>query len=200
MSQASSKNTPAEASGWVALGAFAQPHGVSGRIKVKSFTDPLDDFANHTPLTDESGTTYKLKITGHTQGMAIVSVEGITDRNQAELLRGKKIGVARSTLPELENPGSYYIDDLIGMAVIDESGAAFGTVINVVNYGASDILEIRRPDRRHQKTADAGSPRRRQHRRPIAVELGGVQMAVGVDQHGARRGVTYPSRPACAWP
>ena len=74
------------------------------------------------------------------------------------------------------------------------------TAIRVRGAQRCHGLEIRRPDRRHQKTADAGSPRRRQHRRPIAVELGGVQMAVGVDQHGARRGVTYPSRPACAWP
>ena len=140
------KDTPAAAPEWVALGAFAQPHGVSGRIKIKSFTDPEDDFANHPLLTDESGTVYKLKITGHTQGMAIVEIEGVNDRNQADLLRGKKIGVARATLPELKSPSQYYTDDLIGMIVKNTAAEAFGTVIAVVNYGASDILEIRRPD------------------------------------------------------
>lgn len=140
------KNIPSAAAEWVALGAFTQPHGVSGRIKVKSFTDPEDDFANHPLLTDESGTSYKLKITGHTQGMVIVAIEGVTDRNQAELLRGKKIGVARVTLPELKSPSQYYTDDLIGMLVKDTAGEVFGNVIAVVNYGASDILEIRRPN------------------------------------------------------
>ena len=130
---------------WVALGVFAQPHGVSGRIKVKSFTEPMDDFASHQSLTDERGTVYKLKITGHTQGMAIVTIEGITRREQAELLRGRKIGVARAAMPELKNPNLYYTDDLKGMAVVDPAGAAFGTVARVVNYGAGDILAITRP-------------------------------------------------------
>lgn len=136
--------SPSSAPAWVALGAFAQPHGVSGRIKVKSFTDPADDFASHKGLTDESGNPIKLKITGHTQGMAIVTIEGITKREQAELLRGKKIGVPRSALPEIKKENRFYIDDLIGCAVVDAAGEPFGTVANVANYGAGDILDIKR--------------------------------------------------------
>lgn len=131
---------------WVALAVFAQPHGVSGRIKVKSFTDPADDFASHANLTDEAGNPIKLRITGHTQGMAIVTVEGITRREQADLLRGKKIGMKRVDMPKLENPNVYYTDDLIGMDVVEQNGARFGKVITVVNYGAGDILDIQHTD------------------------------------------------------
>lgn len=134
---------PSSAPAWVALAAFAQPHGVSGRIKVKSFTEPADDFITHQPLADEAGTIYKMKITGHAQGMAIVTIEGITDRNQAELLRGKRIGVARTAMPEITQPNRFYTDDLIGMEVIDQTGKRFGEVIHVANYGAGDILDIR---------------------------------------------------------
>ena len=77
--------------------------------------------------------------------MAIVTIDGITDRNQAALLRGKKIGVARATLPALTASNEYYTDDLIGMAVTNISGEDFGVVRSVANYGASDILEITRP-------------------------------------------------------
>jgi len=131
---------------WVALAVFAQPHGVSGRIKVKSFTEPHDDFAKTPNLTDAKGNPLKLRLTGHTQGMAIVEIEGITRREQAELLRGTKIGVARAALPELKNPNLYYTDDLIGMHVITEDGKPFGSVRTVVNYGAGDILDISRTD------------------------------------------------------
>lgn len=127
---------------WVALAVFTQPHGVSGRMKVKSFTDPLHDFAKHKDLTDAKGTPLKLRITGSTEGGAIVEIEGITRREQAELLRGLKIGVPRTALPVLENPNLYYTDDLIGMRVVQANGDAFGVVRNVVNYGAGDILEI----------------------------------------------------------
>lgn len=135
----------AKSESWVALGVFTQPHGVSGRIKVKSFTDPADEFADYPVLTDESGTQVKLKITGHTQGLTIVEIEGVTRREQAELLRGKKIGVEREALPALDE-GLFYTDDLTGMAVVTADGTAFGTVSAVVNYGASDILDIARPD------------------------------------------------------
>lgn len=135
----------ADASPWVALAVFAQPHGVSGRIKVHSFTDPHDDFAAHPALTDAAGNHYKLKITGHAQGMAIVEIEGITSRTQAELLRGKKIGVMRAALPSLEE-NHFYTDDLKGAAVVTEGGVPFGTVVRFVNYGASDIVEITRMD------------------------------------------------------
>jgi 16S rRNA processing protein RimM len=138
------KTLTTNAPSWVALAVLTQPHGVSGRIKVKSFTDPADDFATHKNLTDETGKPYKIKVTGHTQGLTIIEIEGITKREQAELLRGKKLGVPRETLPELKNNNQFYTDDLIGMEVFAESGAHFGFVTHVANYGAGDILDIRR--------------------------------------------------------
>jgi len=138
---------------WVALAVFTQPHGVSGRIKVKSFTEPADDFASTPNLTDAKGNLIKLTLTGHTQGLAVVAIEGVTKREQAELLRGVKIGIARTAMPELKDPNRYYTDDLIGMAVIDESGAPFGSVRTVANYGAGDILDITRTDGSHDMYA-----------------------------------------------
>jgi len=126
------------------LAVLTQPHGVSGRIKVKSFTDPQDDFANHPDLTDDKGNPVKLRITGHTQGLPVVAIDGVTRRDQAELLRGRKLGIKRSALPELPSPNLYYTDDLIGMRVVDAAGQPFGTVLTVVNYGAGDILDIER--------------------------------------------------------
>ena len=141
---AHNKTLTTNAPSWVALAVLTQPHGVSGRIKVKSFTDPADDFANNKNLTDETGKPYKIKLTGHTQGLAIIEIEGVTKREQAELLRGKKLGVARVALPELKNDNQFYTDDLLGMEVFEASGTHFGFVSHVANYGAGDILDIRR--------------------------------------------------------
>ena len=134
-------NTPASAT-WVALAVFTQPHGVSGRMKVKSFTEPLHDFATFKNLTDAKGKPIALRITGNTAGGAIVEIEGVTRREQAELLRGQKIGIPRAAMPTLQKPNMYYTDDLVGMQVMDAVGERFGTVRAVVNYGAGDILEI----------------------------------------------------------
>jgi 16S rRNA processing protein RimM len=135
---------PAPSTSWVTLAVITQPHGVSGRMKVKSFTTPPTDFASHKTLTDEAGNPIKLRVTGEAQGLPVITVEGVTRREQAELWRGKKLGVARDALPELPKENQFYTDDLTGMEVLSEDGARFGEVGRVVNYGAGDILEITR--------------------------------------------------------
>lgn len=55
--------------------------------------------------------------------------------------------VPRATLPPLAE-GEYYHADLIGLAVVDTHGVGVGTVVAVENFGAGDILEIEKPDRR----------------------------------------------------
>jgi len=72
---------------------------------------------------------------------AVARFEGIGDRSAAEALRGSLVEVDRSALPPLQD-GEYYHADLIGLACIDRSGKAVGTVVAVENYGAGDLLEI----------------------------------------------------------
>jgi 16S rRNA processing protein RimM len=40
----------------------------------------------------------------------------------------------------------FYSADLIGLAATNEAGEAFGCVVNVLNFGGADILEIACPD------------------------------------------------------
>ena len=42
--------------------------------------------------------------------------------------------------------GEYYHTDLIGLPCVSTEGAAIGTCVAVENFGASDVLEIERPD------------------------------------------------------
>jgi 16S rRNA processing protein RimM len=135
---------PTALSEWVALAAITQPHGVSGRVKVKSFTDPERAFATYTEMTDAKGTPVKFRVTGEAQGLFIIEIEGVTRREQADLLRGRQLGVPRSQLPALEDDNLFYVTDLVGLRVVTVAGDAFGTVAEVNNYGAGDILDITR--------------------------------------------------------
>jgi 16S rRNA processing protein RimM len=69
-------------------------------------------------------------------------VKGVSDRNAAERLRGTKLYVDRSALPDTDN-GELYIEDMIGLKVVDEKGSIIGTLESVQNYGASDLLDIK---------------------------------------------------------
>ena len=81
----------------------------------------------------------------------------IKARNGAEQHRGTELTVARDALSPL-GEGEYYHADLIGLPCQTAQGEPVGTCIAVENYGASDVLEIKRPDGRTfmvPMTADA---------------------------------------------
>ncbi len=132
--------------GWVTLAVVTQPHGVSGRVKVKSFTDPEDAIKKHTTLTDPSGKEVKFRVTGTAQGQYIIDIEGLTKREEAELWRGKQLGMTRAELPQLKKDSQYYAVDLVGLCVETKDGMAFGTVHALHNFGAGDLLELKRPN------------------------------------------------------
>lgn len=130
--------------GWITLAVITQPHGVSGRVKIKSLADPAESIKKHSKLSDPSGREVKFRFTGEAQGQYIIEIEGLTDRNEAELWRGKQLGMARSELPQLKKENQFYTADLIGLCVETVDGRAFGTVHAIQNFGAGDILELKR--------------------------------------------------------
>ncbi|GAB2299079.1 hypothetical protein Dimus_033150 [Dionaea muscipula] len=72
----------------------------------------------------------------------IVKFDGIDDVDQAMKLLGATLLVKENDRPELDD-GEFYSHDLIGMRVIlKESHEPVGTVVEVYNYGASDLLRV----------------------------------------------------------
>ena len=71
----------------------------------------------------------------------------VPDRTAAERLRGTTLTVPRDTLPPL-GEGEYYHADLIGLPAVSTDGAALGHVVAVENFGAGDVIEIERPDKK----------------------------------------------------
>ena len=70
----------------------------------------------------------------------LASVEGVNSRNAAQALKGTELWYDRDSLPVPED-GQFYYDDLVGLTVL-EDGEAIGTVSEVSNFGASDLIEI----------------------------------------------------------
>jgi 16S rRNA processing protein RimM len=134
----------------ILVGAIAGAHGVRGQVKIKSFTDDPAAVAAYGPVTDESGRrSFRLTLAGATQapkgGVVIARIDGVSDRDEAEALKGLRLYVARAALPPPDE-GEYYRADLIGLRAERRDGAAYGRVVDVQNYGAGDLLEIERAD------------------------------------------------------
>ena len=126
----------------VTLGEIVRPHGVRGEVKLRSFTENPSAIAAYGVLVTERGERVALKNVRTAHDHVIARIEGVTDRDGAERLKGRKLQVARDVLPEPEDDDEVYAADLEGLAVVDETGRPLGTVVAVQNYGAGDLLEI----------------------------------------------------------
>jgi 16S rRNA processing protein RimM len=127
----------------VVLGAFASPHGVRGLIKVKAFTgDPLAITA-YGPVKIDDGRTVQLTAHGVNKGLVLTEVEGVTSREDAEALRGKTFSIDRNKLPPADQD-EVYQTDLMGRIVQDPELGEIGEVRAVFNFGAGEMLEVRR--------------------------------------------------------
>lgn len=121
-------------------------HGVKGMLKLKVFGDAPDKLMAYTPLCDASGKKAFTFLTFQPHGnIYLASLEGVTDRTAAEKLRGTKLYVPRAALPRIKDKNTYYHVDLIGLTAKDATGATIGTIIQVANFGAGDLLEIKPP-------------------------------------------------------
>jgi 16S rRNA processing protein RimM len=124
----------------IALAAVAGAHGVRGEIRLKLFTSSIDNLKQYKDLY-VAGMRRRLLQARESGRTAIIRLEGISERHEAEALRGALVEVDRAALPPLEE-GEYYHADLIGLAAVDRNGTPVGTVIAVENYGAGDLLEV----------------------------------------------------------
>ena len=128
----------------IALAAVAGAHGVKGELRLKLFTDSIENLARHA-IVSVGGAERRLENVRAGSSGAIARIAGISDRSSAEALRGSLVEVDRSALPPLDE-GEYYHADLIGLACVDGEGRNLGRVVAVENFGAGDLLEVERPD------------------------------------------------------
>lgn len=127
----------------ILVGRFGAPHGVRGEVRLKSFTSDPAAVASYKPLLDASGARlFTIKALRHVKDdLFVARIGGIDDRNAAEGLTNVELFIPRDALPEAERE-EFYLADLIGLAAMSDAGEAIGRVVNVLNYGGGDILEI----------------------------------------------------------
>jgi 16S rRNA processing protein RimM len=118
----------------VSVGRVGKPHGVDGSFFVEGASDAPDRFAKGAILLVDG-----------TPAEVVVSKRGAGGRPVIKLerpvSRGATLAVRRDELPE---PGedTYYVFQLVGLAVEEEGGRALGTVTEVENGPANDTLAL----------------------------------------------------------
>ncbi len=131
------------ADGYVLMAAITAAHGLDGSVKLKLFSDDMASLKRIKSFTTDRGIALNLKSCRAQAALVVARFEEINDRTAAEQWRGAKLYMARADLPDTSDDEIYHID-LVGMSVITPDAVVVGTVIDVPNYGAGDLLDIKR--------------------------------------------------------
>ncbi len=94
--------------------------------------------------TDAGATLVVVSASVSEAGAILVRFEGVTDRTEAEALRGVSLWIDESDRRAL-GPDEYWPEDLIGCTVLSTTGLEVGTVTGVVEGAAQDRLVIVTP-------------------------------------------------------
>ena len=90
----------------VVLGKLGAVYGINGWLKVNSYTDDPEGIFSYKPWQIQSqGQWRQVVITSwkrHSNGL-IVKLDGVNDRDQAQLLVNAEIAVTQTNLPKLED-------------------------------------------------------------------------------------------------
>lgn len=124
----------------IKIGKIVSPHGIKGHIKVYNYSR-LDRFEDIPEITINNN-IFAIENISYVKNMVILKLQGIDDRNSAELLRGQDVFMDEKYLDDL-NDDEYLIRDLIGLDVFKEGSSSIGKVTNVLQYGPSDTYEIK---------------------------------------------------------
>lgn len=127
----------------VLAGIITAAHGIKGEVKLKSYTADPQAIGSYGPLVTSRGERLEIERLKPQKDGFVAVLKGVRDRNRAEMLKGTELFLNRAQLPGPEED-EVYMHDLIGATALDAQGRKFGTVIAVPNFGAGDLLEIRR--------------------------------------------------------
>ncbi len=130
------------ADGLVVLARIVAPFGRAGEVKALVDTDFPEEFARRKSviISRDGRSGAEREVTGvrFHKGAALVKLRGVNSINDAEELRGWFIAIRPDQRVELDE-SSFWIDDLVGIEVVSETGKSLGRITEVLCGRANDV-------------------------------------------------------------
>ena len=124
---------------YIEAGRIVNTHGVAGEVKIEVWLDsPL--MLKRCGRVFLDGQERKLESARVHKNFLIARLQGVEDVNTAMTLKGKVLEIARADarLPK----GSFFLQDILGAAVVDEQGKEIGKLTDVLERPASNIYVV----------------------------------------------------------
>lgn len=128
------------------IGKITGAHGIKGTSKACLYSESLSAFESDKLilLKNPEGLekTYEINwIKPHARGF-LLSLKGVSCREEAKTLIGSELFVNKEKLPELED-GTYYWFDIIGLAVYTIEDQYLGRVESIIPTGSNDVYVVK---------------------------------------------------------
>jgi 16S rRNA processing protein RimM len=121
-------------------GVIVTTHGIKGEVMIQPWVDSAEFlkkfknlYINEKPYKLLSGRVHK--------NFLLAELEGVSDVNAAMVLKGKMVFIDRdeAKLPK----GAFFLRDIIGASVVDESGLELGKLTDVLELPAGNVYEVK---------------------------------------------------------
>ncbi len=134
---------------YLALGKILRPHGIRGELRMQILTDYPERLINGLKtiyigqkVTDNNADLYTLKSARFHKDFLLITLAEISDRNDAETMRGKMVMIDIDNAIPLDE-GEFYLYQLIGLTVQTHDGIVLGQLREVIETGANDVYVVK---------------------------------------------------------
>jgi len=131
------------------IGQIVATQGLKGEVRVKPYCDYIEDLIELEEVyIDKDGkNTIKIEKGRVHKSVAVLKFFGVDRIEEAEKFKNVTLYVDRDDF--LLDNDTFFIQDIIGSTMYDrDTKEKYGTVIDIVNYGASDIYHVESDDKR----------------------------------------------------
>ena len=125
---------------FIEAGKVVNTHGVKGEVKIQVWLDS-PEFLKKFKTVYIDNKAIKLVSGRVHKGFLIAVLDGVEDVNAAMSLKNKTVYIDRkdAKLPK----GAYFLQDIIGAAVVTEDGESVGTLEDILETPASQIYVVK---------------------------------------------------------
>lgn len=129
----------------IRIGKIVNTQGLKGDVRIYPDTDDVKRFEDLEKIYVE-GQEEPLYITKvrYKKNLAIVKFRGLDHINDVEKYKNKVIYTEKLSQEDLEED-RYYVEDLIGMVVIDEHKGEIGVLKDIIQNPAHDLYLVKTP-------------------------------------------------------
>jgi 16S rRNA processing protein RimM len=124
------------------VGKVISPHGLKGEIYIRVFSGDLSWFSKVKKLK-VGDKEFSIKMFKHFKEGALLTLEGVSDRNGSDLLKGAAIWVAADIFKGVTN-NEFYLTEIENFLVDDVAFGVIGPIIGFSSNGVQDLLQIKK--------------------------------------------------------